>query len=68
MKGRKKGDLKQPVSVIVDGEHITYKSVSKACSELGIDNHRALRYFRNNPDKSTYTSKSGITLTKTQLI
>lgn len=65
---RKKGDLKQPVTSIVNGEHITYKSVSKACNELGIDNHRALRYFRNNPDKLTYTSKTGITLTKTTLL
>jgi len=64
---RKKGDMKQPVTSIVNGQHITYKSVSKACAELGIDNHRALRYFRLNPNELTYTSKTGITLTKTEL-
>lgn len=64
---RKKGDLKQPVTSIVNGRHITYKSVSRACDELGIDNHRALKYFRLNPNETTYTSKTGITLTKTEL-
>lgn len=64
---RKKGDFKQPVTSIVNGKQITYKSVSKACHELGINNHTVLRYFRLNPNQSTYTSKTGITLTKTEL-
>jgi hypothetical protein len=66
---RKKGDLKQPVTSIVNGEHYTYTSVTKACGLLGIPHYSALRYFRMNPKATSYTHKrTGITLTKTELL
>lgn len=57
-----------PVTGCKDGEVKEFLSIARALNYYKIPQSQYTTYFRNNHDKSTYTSKTGITLTKTTLL
>lgn len=56
-----------PILSEKDGKPITYTNLAKACKDLKLSKNTVYSWFRENPDKETYRSKCGITLTKTVL-
>jgi very-short-patch-repair endonuclease len=56
-----------PMTCCKDGETRHFKSISQALKYYKIGQSEWLMLVKNNPNESTYTSKTGITLTKTEL-
>lgn len=57
-----------PQTGVKDGQIKNFLSITQALNYYKIPQSQYTMYFRNNPNASTYISKTGVTLTKTTLI
>ena len=50
-----------------EGKQTRYQSLNLACEEFGLNTKTVYQYFRRNKREDGYLSKTGITLTKTEM-
>jgi hypothetical protein len=62
--------MKGRIIAVTKGDALTnYAKLKHACHDMGISYHTVTGYFRRNPKATSYTHKrTGITLTKTELL